>query len=138
MAITRGLVIKSPWTDLILKGKKTWEIRGSKTNIRGKIGIIESGTGTIVGTANLVDSLGPLSVREMNKHGKEHQLITPMKATEMPYAKTYAWVMEDVVLFKKPKPYKHPMGAVIWVDLENQYVDDSCMKCDWKYWPGGS
>lgn len=119
MYISRALIIKTPWTDLILKGEKTWEIRGSKTNIRGTIGIIESGTGTIVGAVDLIDCIGPLSVEEMNKHGKKHQLITPMYADEMPYPKTYAWVVDGPVKFKKPVPYNHPMGAVIWVNLDN-------------------
>ena len=32
----KALVIKQPWVDYILNGKKTWEIRGSNTKIRGK------------------------------------------------------------------------------------------------------
>jgi hypothetical protein len=42
----RALVIRPYWIDLILKGKKTWEIRGSKTAIRGTITLIPSGSGT--------------------------------------------------------------------------------------------
>lgn len=33
----KALIIKQPWIDLILEGKKTIEVRGSKTNIRVKL-----------------------------------------------------------------------------------------------------
>jgi hypothetical protein len=41
----KGLIVKSPWIELILEGKKTWEIRGSNTKIRGPIALIKSGSG---------------------------------------------------------------------------------------------
>ena len=53
----KGLIIKAPWIDYILSGKKTWEIRGCNTKIRGEIALIQSGTGKIYGTVELVDSL---------------------------------------------------------------------------------
>ena len=37
----KALIVKKPWIDYILDGIKTWEIRGSKTNIRGKIELIQ-------------------------------------------------------------------------------------------------
>ena len=49
-----GLLIRAPWIDKILDGSKTWEIRGSNTYKAGHIGLIESGTGTVVGVAELV------------------------------------------------------------------------------------
>jgi len=52
----KGLIIKSPWIELILAGKKVWEIRGSNTTIRGLVALIKSGTGTIVGEVTIVDS----------------------------------------------------------------------------------
>ena len=39
-----ALIIRQPWLGLILSGKKTWEIRGSRTNKRGPIALIESGS----------------------------------------------------------------------------------------------
>ncbi len=53
----KGLIIKEAWIDLILDGRKTWEIRGRQTNKREKIGIIQSGTGTVIGTVDLVDCI---------------------------------------------------------------------------------
>jgi len=53
----RALIIRKPWIDKILSGQKTWEMRSTKTNIRGKIGLIEAGTGLIVGEAVLTECL---------------------------------------------------------------------------------
>ena len=49
----RALIIQKPWVDLILDNIKIWEMRSTKTNVRGKIGLIEAGSGLIVGEAIL-------------------------------------------------------------------------------------
>ena len=53
----KGLIIKQKWLDKIFAGEKTWEIRGSKTQIRGQIYLIQSGTKHIYGKADLVDCI---------------------------------------------------------------------------------
>ena len=53
----KALLIKTPWIDKILDGKKTWEIRGSATKIRGRIALVQSGSGTVVGICELVDCI---------------------------------------------------------------------------------
>ena len=111
----KGLLIKSPWVNFILEGRKTWEIRGSSTHIRGRVGLIQSGTGTVVGTVNIVDSR-PLTIGEYRENSDRH-CIDNARSLPLPYRKTYAWVLEDPVVFETPLPYKHPSGAVIWVDL---------------------
>ena len=32
--ISRALLVRHPWIDMILDGKKTWEIHGSRTGIK--------------------------------------------------------------------------------------------------------
>ena len=54
----KALIIKKPWIDYILNGSKVWEIRGSKTNIRGKIELIQSGSGLVVGSCEIIDCKG--------------------------------------------------------------------------------
>ena len=49
----RALIIRQPWIGKILDGSKTWEMRGRPTSIRGRIGLIEQGSGMIVGEATL-------------------------------------------------------------------------------------
>ena len=46
----QGLVIKSPWIELILEGKKTWEIPGRPTKFRDTIAVIKGGSGKVFGT----------------------------------------------------------------------------------------
>ena len=111
----RGLLIKTPWIDAILEGRKTWEIRGSNTRVRGTIALIRSGSGHIVGTCELWDVKGPLTLDEMRKNVRKHRIPLADLARGLSYAKTYAWVIRNAKVLKKPIPYKHPRGAIIWV-----------------------
>ena len=68
----KGLIIKERWLDEIFAGRKTWELRGSRTSARGKIGLIESGSGTVVGTCELVDVVGPPSLARLRQTKSKH------------------------------------------------------------------
>ena len=109
-----GLIIKKEWLDKILDGSKIWEIRGHPTKRRGRIALIQSRSGTIVGTCDLIQVWGPLSGCEMINNYDCHYV--PPATLE--YQLIYAWELRNVKAFKKPVPYKHPQGAVIWVKLE--------------------
>ncbi len=119
----KGLIIRPPWIDLILCGEKTWEIRGSNTKIRDQIALIRSGSGLVAGKCELVDTIGPLTLKEMQGHLGKHRI--PLKAlmNSLPYKKTFAWVIENARALKEPIPYKHPLGAVIWVNLDYLALD---------------
>ena len=109
----KGLIIREPWIDYILSGKKVWEIRGSNTTIRGRIALIKSGTSTILGEANLINSIKlDLSKYYVNKD--KHCIDN---VDSLPYKNTYGWVLSDVKKYKTPEKYRHPKGAVIWVNL---------------------
>jgi hypothetical protein len=45
----KALIIREPWIGHILAGRKTWEMRTSPTNIRGRIGLIRKGRAIVVG-----------------------------------------------------------------------------------------
>lgn len=107
-----GLIIKTKWADLILTGQKTWEIRGSRTNKRGTIGIIKSGSGLIYGTVNLVGYL-PLTMHAWDSNKDKH--LVPY--ADINYKTPYAWVLQNPIVYPEPIPYNHPQGAVIWVKL---------------------
>ena len=118
-----GLVIKSPWIDLILQGQKTWEIRGKNTAQRGRIALIKSKSGCVIGTCRLVDCIGPLSLAQLRETTDKHHI--PLDGlTELPYEKTYAWVMAEPKLLETPIPYKYPSGAVIGVRLTPENVSN--------------
>lgn len=109
----KGLVIKSPWIDLILNGQKTWEIRSRKTNVRGRIAIIQSGTGLVYGEAVLTDCIE--LTREMLERNVDRHKIDDLSIVT--YEHPCAWVVKDAQRYEKPVPYKHPQGAVVWVNI---------------------
>lgn len=115
----RALLIRHPWIDLILDGKKTWEIRGSRTLVRETIGLIPSGSGTVVGVCELVDCVGPLTAEEFLENATKAG-VRPGEAKLDWYRRTYAWVLETPRILKRPVPYQHPAGAVIWVRLDGE------------------
>lgn len=116
--ISQGLVIADPWVDLILSGRKTWEIRGESVSKRGPFAILRKGSGTIAGVANLVDVRGPLSLEELRKSNHLHAVPVDRFANGYRYAKPHAWVFGDVVRLTRPIKYRHPNGAVKWVNLD--------------------
>lgn len=113
----KGLIIKSPWIEKILNGYKIWEVRGSSTNIRGKVSLIKSGTGTVLGTAHLVDCI-PLTRALYETSFAEHHI--PSVYNSLPYRKPHAWVFEEAEWYENSIPYNHPQGAVIWVNLKEE------------------
>lgn len=114
----RGLIIAEPWITKILNGEKDWEIRGTSTTIRERIGLIRKGSGQVVATASLTSVVGPLSRGDLEqaieRHRVPHEQIENVLGR---YAKPFAWVLSDVQPLLPPVPYKHPSGAVIWVSL---------------------
>lgn len=114
----KGLLIRVPFIDWILAGKKTWEIRGSATKIRGPIALIQSASGMIVGTCKVVDVVGPLTSRELKANARRLNRTPRELAGPLYYgAHTFAWVLEGAKRLARPIPYDHPSGAVIWVNL---------------------
>ena len=113
----RGLIIRSPWIEKILSGQKTWEIRGSRTAVRGRIALIRSGSGQIVGSCELVDVVGPLTLADFQQNRRRHRVPAAGHARKLPYKNTYAWVLRGAKPLKRPKTYGHLRGAVIWVRL---------------------
>jgi hypothetical protein len=112
--LTHGLLILKDPLDKILAGTKTWEIRGRATARRGPIALIESKSGHVVGTCDVVDVVGPLTLTELQRNAGR----TGFRPSRLPYATTYAWVVSNARRLVDPVPYRHPAGAVIWVRLE--------------------
>lgn len=108
----KGLLIRPPWIDLILSGRKTWEMRSRDTAHRGEFLLIQSGSGLIVGQANLVGTqkLHPAQFGQTKRHHCVDDLALLNRWC-------YAWILEDIQKFDTPIPYTHPQGAVIWVQL---------------------
>jgi hypothetical protein len=116
--ITRGLLILKEPLDKILAGTKTWEVRGKATALRGPIALIQSKLGQVVGTCEVIDVVGPLSLAELKRNARR----TGFQPSQLPYLTTYAWVLRSAQRLPDPIPYRHPPGAVIWVRLEPRVV----------------
>jgi hypothetical protein len=112
-----ALLIRAPYIDWIMDGSKVWEIRGSRTTKLQRIGLIQSGTGKVVGVADLVDVIGPLRRADFISNARK---LGPRKSEisrRSPYARPYAWVLKGARRLKTPVRYKHPSGSIIWVTL---------------------
>jgi len=115
---TRGLMVRDPYASQLLNGEKTWEIRGRATQIRGPVVIIKSGTGQAFGVVDLVDVIGPLSVDDLVASGHlPSSERDEFRKTGLPYSKTFAYVVKNPRWFASPISYRHPSGAVTWVNL---------------------
>lgn len=112
MDFNRALIIKEHWLNEMFNNGKVWEMRSNKTNVRGKIGLIQSGTGMIIGEAFLFGcSRQPIEKNE--KFIKYHKVIDLSLLDKW----KYAWYLKDILKYKEPIPYKHPKGAVVWVKI---------------------
>jgi ASCH domain len=114
VSVERGLIIRGFWLEMILSGKKSWEMRSTPTKIRGRIGLIEKGTGLIVGEVDLIDSLPALNLHDYFDYTPNHRIIYGDNASQK---WRYPWVLRGAERYVAPKKYKHPKGAVVWVDL---------------------
>lgn len=113
----KALIIRSPWIDLILSGKKTWEMRSRHTHTRGRIALIKAGSGLIYATAELAECLPPLNAEQMRMTYPQHGIPDEHMAAVLANNWTTPWVLRDIRPLKAPVPYSHPNGAVTWVDL---------------------
>jgi hypothetical protein len=117
MMINRALIIKKEHLDNIFDNGKIWEMRTTMTKIRGEIGLIESGSGLIVGTCRIFDcvDLSSYPADELQVYGNQFHRVKDARALEK---WNKAWIIIDAKRFDTPRPYKHPQGAVIWVKLD--------------------
>lgn len=92
----RCLIIRAPYAGQIVDGEKPVEFRKQHTRIRDRIGIIEAGTGFVIGECDLVASID---------------------RTDNDYYYCVGWVCLRPLRYQKPKRYKHPKGAQKWVNV---------------------
>ena len=107
-----GLIIKKYYLGLILSGAKTWEIRGSNTKKRGTIALIQSGSGSVVGICELVNSK-PITTEDIENNLDKH-CLSKLDRFSFPYKKPHAWIIKNARPIKK-QSYTHPRGAQMWV-----------------------
>lgn len=108
----RALIVRQPYLDDIYDNGKIWEMRTSITHVRGVVGLIESGSGLITGSVEIIDCSSEPIIPD-NFFYEFHKV----KDVELLKKWKYAWLLRNATRFDKPIPYKHPKGAVIWVKL---------------------
>lgn len=125
-----GLIIREPWISLILSGKKTWELRGTKTKkseTKETIALIKSGSKKILGTCKIINVHGPLSKDELMNTVEFHQSpIEEIDEILKFYKKVYGWELGEIHVFDNPINYIPKKGAIIWVtvELEDKYAEN--------------
>jgi len=116
----KALIIDEPWVSLIVSGQKTWEMRSRNTHVRGRIGLIRKGSKAVIGLADLVDTLPKLRRSELLSSFAKHRV--PEGEIDENFKWSTAWVLEGACSLENPVPYRHPAGAVIWVNLDSAVV----------------
>ncbi len=109
----KALIIKKVWLDKIFDEGKTWEMRSTRTKVRGKVGLIESGSGLIIGEAILI-GCSYFPIKPNNKYYDRHKV----KNVELLKKWKYPWILSDAKRYDTPVKYKHPQGAVVWVNIK--------------------
>ncbi len=117
--VTKGLIIDEPWISAILSGKKTWEMRKTLCRIRGEIALIRKGSGLVVGVASVAGCEASLDTMEKYTAAEAKHCI-PSERQKLAFTDGWRipWVLHGAKKLAKPVPYRHPNGAVIWVNLE--------------------
>lgn len=124
-AVTKAIIIDEPWISLISSGEKTWEMRKSGCKYRGTVGLIRKGSGQVVGVARIVDSLLPLSTSEAYAAGEpRHRIPEARQEQARRDGWNTPWVLADARPLAEPVSYRHPSGAVIWVNLDPKVTSD--------------
>jgi hypothetical protein len=111
MQLERALIVRQPYLNDIYDNGKIWEMRTSITHVRGLVGLIESGSGLITGSMEIIDCLPSIHTDDMFYHYHKVKDCTLLQKWK------YPWVIRNAKRFEKPIPYTHPKGAVIWVKL---------------------
>lgn len=110
------LIIKQPWIDHILSGKKKFEIRGTKcSKVGDRIYLAMAGAGGIVvGSAHFDACHGPLRHPEWLEMADGHCVA----GKALPYGgRTFAWELSAVERFRIPVKYVHKKGTIVWAKM---------------------
>lgn len=110
----KGLIVLPYWADEILSGRKTLEIRGRNTKIRGPVAIIKSGTSKVYGIVNISNSQ-QISEKQYISERPKH--LIKNQWSELPYNNVYGWSVSSARMFKKPVNIEVKQGCIIWVDI---------------------
>ena len=104
------LKIEDKWLKLILAGKKTWEIRSTRTNFRGRIALGNTKSKKYEGYATIV-GCQDYNLAELKKFGDKHQANEFIEKYAGERETLFAWVLSDVSVEPNPKLYSYSTGS---------------------------
>ena len=88
------LFVRPPFAGWIVDGVKTIEYRSKASNIRGRIGIIQSMSGTVIGDVEIIGC-------------KWNEII-----------QRYEWSLANARRYKHPLVFQQKSGAVVWIGVD--------------------
>lgn len=115
------LLIRKEHLDKILSGEKSIEIRGTpcKSKINTTIGLAycglkeKSNTRVIQATATITGN----KLYESIDQFKEDSHLHCSTNNELPYKKTYGWLLDNIKVLKQTQTFEYKKGAIIWVKI---------------------
>lgn len=115
MRTLKALIIKKEYIDLILAGKKTWEIRRFNTKIRGPVALVSRGY--IYGFA-VLERTFEIDKEVLKNYSNKHRVSPEFIDT---YAernrRLYVWVFRNPLRLKKPLKISYSKGVRVWINL---------------------
>ncbi len=100
------------YAELIVTGKKTWEIRKNNTRFRGRLGVIDANC-NLLGTVELYKVLGPFTAEEIGSRREHCSTFYRLKKYSKGKRCLYAWILRNPKKYTKPKKVK--------VQFKNQF-----------------
>ena len=107
-----GLIVKSPYAELIIDGKKEWELRSicpPSKKLNKELYLLSSGKvlGKIKINTHWIATKKDLE-QNMEKHQSETLFLSEHHVS-------HVWQVKVTKKFEYPKKYIHPVGARVWV-----------------------
>ena len=115
-----ALTLHGEWLELILNGRKTWEIRSSATKKRERVALAQSTTSLLLGDVEIVNCL---QLNAQSFAASMHKHCVPLQRHNEiigGYATTNAWELAKPRRYLTPIKYTRLPGQVSWVDLRYQ------------------
>lgn len=120
MIAVRDLIVRKPYADWIVEGRKIWEIRRSRTQVRREVLIISGGKA--IEKADLVEVVGPFTLEKLAEHSDKHLVDYEFLKDYSRGKPLHTWAFLKAEKFENPIEVKLKRGVQVWakVDLERE------------------
>jgi predicted transcriptional regulator len=138
--VERALTIYGEWIAKILFGPKRWELRKGACNVRGRIGVVATGTKELWGTVKITNCF-QMTIKELKKRDQFQRHQVPSAVLDTYFSgcsSAYVWELSEPETFTKPLSVTREPGMINWVPLSNavQRRISEIQCCELPYWAG--